>query len=414
MRVLRSRKRWLVTAAVFVVLASAGTAAWALTRQSSASAAATTTTATVASSDLSRTVAATGTVEPKRQQTVTFPVSGTVTSVPVAVGQTVSQGAVLGTVDTTSLQSAVDTATAAVSAAQSQITAVASSSATQIASAKAQLAQAQSQLTSARQNLTAASLTAPFAGVVASVGYAVGDVVGSGSAGGSTASGGSGGSTTGGTGGTGTAGGGGSGASASSTSSGITLITTDAWVVNVNVGSADLAELKKGLQAQITPTGARGTVFGTVSSIGIVASSASGGTATFPVVIDVTGTPTGLFAGASATVSIIIQRLSGVLTVATAAVSTQAGTTVVHKVVGGKQVVTPITVGAAYGPLTEVKSGLRVGDQVAFTTPFGGGAGNGARNRTRGTGGDFPGGGFPGGGLPGGGFGGGAAPGGNG
>jgi hypothetical protein len=144
-----------------------------------------------------------------------------------------------------------------------------------------------------------------------------------------------------------------------------------------------------------------------VSSIGIVATATSGGTATFPVVIDVTGNPAGLFAGASATVSVIVQKLTGVLTVATAAVSTQDGRTVVHKVVAGRQVVTPVSVGTVYGPLTEVRSGLQVGDLVAVTTPVGFGTGARARGTGAGGAGGVPGAGFPG-------AGGGAARGGNG
>jgi len=95
------------------------------------------------------------------------------------------------------------------------------------------------------------------------------------------------------------AGGSGAGGSGGSNSSGaqIVVITTNAWVVDASVSSADLAQVKKGLQAQITPTGARQPVFGTVSSVGVIAST-SAGTASFPVTVDVTGTPTGLYAGA--------------------------------------------------------------------------------------------------------------------
>jgi multidrug efflux pump subunit AcrA (membrane-fusion protein) len=382
-----------VTAAVGLVAAAAA-GSWAISR-SSASASTTTTTNLVAAttSDLSQTVATTGTVQPKQRSDLSFSVSGTVTSVAASVGQKVSKGAVLATVDSTTLASTVTTATAAVTAAEQQLASVSGSTTIQIAAAQAQLAQAESQLAAARDNLAAASLTAPFSGVVASVGIAVGDSVGS------SGSGGSGGVAAGGqTGGT-------SATTGSSTSSAITLISTSAWVVEASVGSADLAQLKKGMQAQIVPTGSRATVFGTVGSLGIVATSSTSGSATFPVVVDVTGSPTGLYAGGSASVTIVVKKVVGVLTVPTQAVLTENGKTVVHQMVGGKQVSTAVTVGTAYGPLTEIRSGLKAGDKVVVTfARFGGTGGTGGTGRARtgtGTGtGGFGGGGF--GGAPGG------------
>jgi macrolide-specific efflux system membrane fusion protein len=49
-------------------------------------------------------------------------------------------------------------------------------------------------------------------------------------------------------------------------------------------------------------------LFGTVSSIGIVAESSTSGSATFPVVIAVTGKQTGLYSGGSASVTIIVKQ----------------------------------------------------------------------------------------------------------
>ncbi len=165
------------------------------------------------------------------------------------------------------------------------------------------------------------------------------------------------------------------------------------------MGSSDLAQLTKGLQAQITPSGSSTMIFGTIASLGIVATSTSGGSATFPVVIDVTGSPTGLYAGGTADVALIVKQVPNVLTVPTQAVRTVNGATVVYQQVGGKRVTTPVTIGASYGATTEIKTGLKEGDQVevSFGRPVG--------VRRTGTGGNQP----PGGGPPGGGFGGGGA-----
>ena len=53
------------------------------------------------------TLQATGTVQPASSATVSFPISGTVATVPVSVGSTVSAGSVLATVDGTALSLAL-------------------------------------------------------------------------------------------------------------------------------------------------------------------------------------------------------------------------------------------------------------------------------------------------------------------
>jgi macrolide-specific efflux system membrane fusion protein len=289
---------------------------------------------------------------------------------------------VLATIGDTALRAAVSSAQASVDAAASQLTAQqdASASATQIASASAQLTSAKSRLTTAQQSLADATLTAPFAGTVAAVNVAVGDRTG--------ASGGTGQASTG----------------ATSTNAQITVISTSSWIVNASVGSADLARIKKGLQAEITPTGSAEKVFGTVRSAGIVASASSSGSATFPVTIAVTGTPQGLYAGGTAGVSIIVRQVADVLTVPTLAVRTVGGKTVVKVRKDGVDTDTPVTIGQVYGPSTEIKSGIAEGDQVVLTAIRpGGGVGN-RTGRTGGTGRNgFPGGGFNGGGFNGGG-----------
>ncbi len=218
-----------------------------------------------------------------------------------------------------------------------------------LASAKAQRASARSQLADAEAALDGATLRAPIAGIVASVGYDVGDSTGSGS------------------------GSGGSGrrargagrrrapARTATTSTGIQVVDTSSWVVDASVSSSDLGRLSKGLQATITPTGASENVFGTVRSVGVVASSSSSGTATFPVVIDVTGTPEGLHAGTTATVAITVKQLTDVLTVPTQAVRTTNGETTVQLSKDGAVTTTPVTVGGVYGTSTVITDGARRG-----------------------------------------------------
>jgi macrolide-specific efflux system membrane fusion protein len=385
----------MIVAAVTALVVVVGGGTWAATRSPSDAAAPTLVSAT--SSTIRDSVSASGTIQPAQRADLSFAVSGTVISLPVAAGDQVKAGTTLATVDSASLQSAVTSAQATVTATQDQLTAQqsAASSAVQIASTQAQLVDVQGKLTDARTALAAASMTSPIAGTVAQVNIAIGDKVGSTA---SSASAGSGGTSSGGTGSSSSS----AGASSSSSTAQIVVISTTSWVVQASVGSADLPKLKKGMQAEVTPTGSATKIFGTVKSIGIVASSSSSGSASFPVTIIVTGSPKGLYAGGAADVSIIVKRVENLLTVPTNALHTEGGKTVVHQLRNGAQVSTAVKVGTTYGPVTQILSGLKAGDKVVGTAFRVGGTG-GTRSRTgSGTGGG--GGGYGGGGFSGGGY----------
>ena len=141
--------------------------------------------------------------------------------------------------------------------------------------------------------------------------------------------------------------------------------------------------------------------------------SATSGVTSFPLVVTVTGTPAGLFSGATATVSIVYRQLTDVLRVPTAAVRYDGGRPYVLLAGAGSGTRREVGVGTSTGGFTQITSGLTEGAQVlvpvtrATTTRSGGQNGSGTGGR--GTGGGFGGGGFGGGG---GGFGGGGGGGG--
>jgi multidrug efflux pump subunit AcrA (membrane-fusion protein) len=352
-----------VLALLVVITAAVGT--WFSLHRSSATAAEAATTQLVAASTetVKETVSATGTIQPATQANLKFAQSGRVTAVGVKVGDTVTAGQTLASIDATSLQAAVTLAQQQLTAAQAQLTAAtAAASAGQIASANAQVTSAQSKLTAAQDALGQATLTSSIAGTVAAVNVAVGDTVtGESSTSGSMGSAGSN-SGSGGAGGTGSAGAGSTSASSASSAQ-VVVIATNAWLVNATVGATDLAKLKPGMQATITPTGATQAIFGTVSTIGVIGTT-SGSTSTFPVTIAVTGSPTGVYAGTTATVVITVKQVPDVLTVPTAAIHEENGQTVVYQIKDGAQVSTPVTVGAVYGTSTQITKGLNAGDEV--------------------------------------------------
>lgn len=377
----RTRRRLLVLTGVVVVVAG-GAAAWWLLKPAEASTEPVTVAAAVGTQR--QTVSASGTIEPAAQADLNFAVSGEVTQVLVKEGDQVTTGQDLATVDDTLLQAQLTAAQASLDAAEDK------NDSSDDASTQAAVVSAESDVTAAQEAVDNATLKSTIDGTVVTVGLKVGDRVGNSS------------SSSGGSGGASSSSGGGSNSSSSSTTQ-FTVVSTNTFIVDAKVGSADVAKVKQGMAAEITATGSTEAVAGTVQTVGLVASADDSGAATFPVTVAVTGEQKNIYAGSSATVSITVEERQDVLTVPALALHTDGNTTYVNKMVGGKAVRTDVKVGATFGPQTEIVSGLKKGDEVEViaAAPAGGG---GTGNRT---GNVFPGGGGGFGGSGGGGFGGG-------
>lgn len=97
------RRIRLVGAIVTALLIAGGGAAWAMSGSSGPSYR----TATAQLASITQTLNSVGVVHAVNKETVTFPVSGRVSSVPVTLGQVVTAGQVLATLDTTALDQAV-------------------------------------------------------------------------------------------------------------------------------------------------------------------------------------------------------------------------------------------------------------------------------------------------------------------
>jgi membrane fusion protein, macrolide-specific efflux system len=355
---------------VVLVVAGGSIGAWAVTRPT-ASATSSHRLFPVVRTTLSQTLSATGTIEPTTTDTLSFDASGQVTNVYATVGQRVTAGQNLATMESASLQAQVAQAKATLAEAQ-------------IAADQATVNADQSQVDSAEAALSGATLTSPIDGIVATVGLTVGEQVSGGSSsGGGGADSGSGSGADSGSGtdsGSGDSGSGGSDSGSSDTS--ITVISASD-VVDANVGASVVDHIKVGDSVVITTEGANGPVSGTVASIGLTADTSSG-VATFPVVIDVTGTPSGLYAGASASVTITYHQVADVLAVPAAAVLLgPGGKTAVHVMVNGHQVTKTVTTGLTVNGLTQITSGLKAGERVVvnlvnISPGSGGGPGGGS------------------------------------
>lgn len=351
----RAAVRWL-GGALAVTLAGGGV--WWFGLRDDASAAPAVTTQTVAASltTLEKTVSASGTVAPTVLEEVSFAAAGTVTAVDVAAGDTVEAGQVLATIDTLRLNADLLEAKATLASAQARLASAeddddgSTAAEAQVAAASAQVDVAQAAVDEAQELMAAATLVAPAAGLVTEVGLEVGDVVA-------------------GTGGSESPGADASipsGSSTSATTGGaqVVIVGTDSWTVEVTVDDSEVALIEVGDQAELTLEDATDLVFGTVAEIGLV-STTTGGVAAFPVTIEITGQPEGVYDGVAAEVEIVYERRTDVLTVPSAAVRTVDGASVVTQLdADGNEVETAVTIGETVGDVTEITDGLAEGDEV--------------------------------------------------
>jgi macrolide-specific efflux system membrane fusion protein len=397
----RPQSRALTVGIVAAILVVAGIVCWLILRPAGEAAASpsitqVTRTGTVSTATFEKSVSASGALTPTVDDDVSFEASGTVTSVKVAEGDTVKKGQVLATIDTLQLKADLlsakaDLATAKADQASAEDDDDGTDAAEQQVSAKkAAVEVAQAAENDAEDAMGGATLKAPASGLLTAVDVAKGDAVtGTSSSSLSGSGSGSGGGT-----GTGSVGGGtgssssSSGSSSSSTAQ-FTIVGTSSWEVAVTVGEDDVANVAKGDQVELTGDDLSDTVYGTVSSVGLLPSSSSG-SVTYPVTVTVTGSPKGLHDGVSVTAKIVYERRSDVLSVPSAAVTTSNGTSTVL-VVGddGKTTKTPVAVGETSGQNVEITQGLTEGQKIRYTQTvitLGGTSGRNGNQRN----GEFP------------------------
>ncbi|MEA4944274.1 MAG: efflux RND transporter periplasmic adaptor subunit [Propionicimonas sp.] len=339
----RRRRRWVIPVVAVVAVLGIGTTAWLLLKpQASAQERPRTMTFTVEKSTRTQTVGLEGTLSPRTQSDLNFSVGGTVTKVYVTVGDTVKKGQKLARIADDDLQDAVDLAEANLDTAEANLDEVEDDDGSDAAidAAEAQVAAAKAALASATDDLDNAVLRSTINGTVATVDLSVGDTVSSsGSSGGS------------------------SGSSSASTAQ-VVVISTATWKLDATVGSADLGSLQVDQSVAVLPDGATEAIDGTVTSVGIVATSSTDGSATFPVVVELDGEHPDLFSGTNATATVTIAEYPDVLTVPTLAIASQDGTTTVTKVDGDTTEQVEVTIGRVFGDATEITAGLAEGDTV--------------------------------------------------
>jgi len=236
-----------------------------------------------------------------------------------------------------------------------------SDSAAQLTLTKLPSTRRKADLVNAQQSLSDAQLDSPIAGTVASVGISVGATVG-----------------------------------ADSSTDAVVIVGTQAFETTATLTSSQVNSVKVGDTANVLVDGATKSIAGTVSQVGPVQSS--DGTYSYPLVVSLPTSATGLFTGSTATISVITSEAKSVLAVPSSAVITNGTRHDVLVLSGGNLVDKSVKVGLVGYTYTQVTSGLKEGDSVVLAD-YSEAVPTSNSTTVGGFGGGFGGGGFGGGGA---------------
>ncbi|EME60241.1 efflux RND transporter periplasmic adaptor subunit [Amycolatopsis decaplanina] len=404
----RSFKAWVINGVLIVLLAGAGFGIYQAFSPGKNAAEAQTRSTPVRRATVTETVSAAGTLASGYTGTANFATAGKVASIDVKVGDVVSAGQKLATIESAQAAKELQVAKANLSVAQDNLDAAETAENTpstgqnsaqnSVASAQAKLDQAELDVQNAQTALDDTTLHAPGAGTVTAIDGTVGQRSSSNTSSSSQSSAPNGNQ-------------GNSSAATSSSSSGggfITITNLADLVVDTSIAEIDVSKVKGGQKATVTLNSSPDKpVQATVSSVDLTPTT-SGSVVSYRTKLALTDPPEGLRPGQSASVVVTVAEARDALSVPAAAVRTAGGSNIVTVQENGQNVQRQVQVGIRGESTVQITSGLSEGENVVLTATAT--AGTAGAGRTGGTGG-LPGGGaggFPGGGQrgTGGGFGG--------
>ncbi|MCS7479239.1 efflux RND transporter periplasmic adaptor subunit [Umezawaea endophytica] len=338
----RLSRVWVINGLLVVVLVGGGVAGYLVFFASDSGASSTTAvrTAAVSSRDVSEVVTAAGAVQSGYSAAASFSGTGTVASVDVKVGDVVTKGQKLASVDTAQASLQVTIAQNNVNQAyQTLVDAQAKGTSTpqqQTALDSAVLARDQ-----ANEALAATTLTAPGDGTVTSVSGKVGDKVSGGS----------------------------SGAAATTTTAptGFVVVTDlKNFVLHANVAESDVSKLKVDQAATVTVNALPSQpVQAKVTGVDLLPTT-SNNVVQYGVTLALTDPPATLKPGQSASVEITVASATGVLAVPSAALSTIGAANTVTVLENGAESRKSVEVGVRGDQYVQITSGLTANEQVVL------------------------------------------------
>lgn len=189
---------------------------------------------------------------------------------------------------------------------------------------------AQANLAVAQQALAQATIVSPVNGTVVAVTFAPGDT-----------------------------------ATAGSATQNIVIEGDGGYEVDTTVTVTNLPDVRVGQEATVMPDGAKTPLPGKVVRVG-VAGTSDGTTMTYPVVVGLTGSTSGLSNGALASVAIVTGVATNALAIPTSAITTDGNGHTVTVLQGGKTHSVAVQIGALGQTWTQLTGGLHAGQVVVL------------------------------------------------
>ncbi|MEV6348224.1 efflux RND transporter periplasmic adaptor subunit [Actinoplanes sp. NPDC051851] len=304
-------------------------------------------TVTVTQGTVTKTVSADGTVESASTAAATFETSGTVTSIKVKVGDTVTKGQLLARVDASDAQRSLDLAEANLDAANDALDR-AEDAGTDTTTAENEVTSAELAVDDAQAAVDGTKLTAPMAGTITAVNGTVG---GSSSSSGSS---------------------GGSSSSSTSTSSGgfIDLADLSKMQITASFSESDATSLKAGQSATVTWNALESAE--TTGKVVLVDPTAttSNSVVTYGVTISLPDPPDGAKPGQTVSVAVVTGSVENAVSVNSAAVTATGRryTVTVLDTSTNTQETRQVQVGLEGDDAYQVTSGLTAGEKVVIPT----------------------------------------------
>ena len=340
---------------LLVILLGLGGGAWLVLANTDTSERASTSTTQAQRTDVTSTVAADGTVGPNDSADVDFNTDGTISQIPVEVGDEVSVGDALAYVSNRAAGQELTAAKADLRAAKANREAVeeeteddnddATTTTDDVSDeerdkqrleAKANVEKAELAVLQAQESIDDLILRSPVDGTITAINGTVGSSTN------------------------------GPGSDSDNDSNTFATISDlSSWVVECDFAEADVAKVKEGDEVEITFGAIPNETFaGKVRKIDLTATT-SGNVTTYGVEVEVINAPSELRDGASASVTVTTASASNVLAVPTSAVTTDdQGQSTVKLVKDGESTSRTVQIGIKGDTYTEIKSGLSVGDVV--------------------------------------------------
>lgn len=288
---------------------------------------------TAAITTLENTSPLTGRLEPENEVTIIPKAMAEVTSVNVELGQKVSKGTVLFTLDQTQVAAVYNTAKASYLDAQTNLNRI-QALYQEGAVPLQQYEQAKTTYTVARDNYTTASdnvsnftVTSPIDGYVTSINVKVGDL-------------------------------------AAQSAPAATIANVDKLEIETSISETVINKIKVGDKVDVLVSSVSDKPFsGTVTAL---SPAPAVGSLTYPMKVTLDNATTDVKPGMFAEVVITSDKTANVIALPSNSVLIKSGETLIATIQDKKVVFKPVEVGVDNGTLAEIKSGIKVGDIVVI------------------------------------------------